>query len=244
MPTAAERRRHYQDFTAEVLGLCSDPGVRRDLRDGRGRPVKECLRMHKYLTVRTTGHGQRRAHYTVASLIALADPLEASRTRPTPAPGQTADELTAQPSPAAPCLPSGEPSSVPAVPSRAAADGPPPNPSDAPGPGQPDPDRYTAAAWRKRPNLGVTLARAVRRADFNEDRTDDLLHVIVRVGDDHLHQHLLPSLTDRLLRTQLAWDWPVLLDDLAARVFDPDQVATRWLDAFYLTLNPIKDFTT
>ncbi|QIK04744.1 hypothetical protein G7Z12_00240 [Streptomyces sp. ID38640] len=241
MPTAAERRRHYQDFTAEILELCTDPGVRRDLQDGRGRPVKECLRMHKYLTVRTTGHGQRRAHYTVASLIALADPLEALRTHPTPTPRQTADERAAQHPPTAPCPPPEAPSSTPATPSRTAADDPAPNLPDAPGPGQLDPDPYTAAAWRKRPNLGGTLARAVRRADFNEDRTDDLLHIIVRVGDDHLHQHLLPSLTDRLLRAQLAWDWPVLLDDLAARVFDPDQVATRWLDAFYLTLNPIKD---
>lgn len=239
MPTAAERRRHYQHFTTEILELCTDPGVRRDLQDGRGRPVKECLRMHKYLTVRTTGHGQRRAHYTVASLIALADPLEALRTRPTPAPRQTADEPAAHVSAADPCLPPDDPSGTPTTPGRTATDDPAPTPSDAPGPGQPDP--YTTAAWRKRPNLGVTLARAVRRADFNEDRTDDLLHVIVRVDDDHLHQHLLPSLTDRLLRAGLACDWPVLLDDLTARGFDPDQVATRWLDAFYLTLNPIKD---
>ncbi|NEA68913.1 type I-E CRISPR-associated protein Cse2/CasB [Streptomyces sp. SID12488] len=241
MPTAAERRRHYQDFTAEVLELCTDPGVRRDLRDGRGRPVKECLRMHKYLTVRTAGHGQRHAHYTVASLIALADPLEALRTRPTPALRHTADELAAQPSPAAPHPPAADPSRTPAAPAPTAAGDPPSSPPDTPGPGQPDPDPCTVTAWRKRPNLGATMARAVRRAAFNEDRTDDLLHVIVRVGDDHLHQHLLPSLTDRLLRAGLAWDWPVLLDDLAARVFDPDRVATRWLDAFYLTLNPIKD---
>lgn len=237
MPTAAERRHHYQDFTTEVLKLCTDPGVRRDLKDGRGRPVQECLRMHRYLTVRTAGHGQRHAHYTVASLIALADPLETLRARLTPAPRQTAGELTPQPSPAAPRLPAADPGGTPAALARTVAGSPP----DAPVPGQPDPDPCTAAAWRKRPNLGVTMARAVRRADFNEDRTDDLLHVIVRVGDDHLHQHLLPSLTDRLLRAGLAWDWPVLLDDLAVRVFDPDQVATRWLDAFYLTLNPIKD---
>jgi hypothetical protein len=241
MPTAAERRRHYQDFTTEVLELCTDPGVRRELKDGRGRPVKECLRMHKYLTVRTAGHGQRHAHYTVASLIALADPLEALRTRPTPAPRHTADELAARPFPAAPHPPAADSSDTPAVSARTAANDPPSSPLDAPGTGQLDLDPYTTAAWRKRPNLGVTMARAVRRADFNEDRADELLHVIVRVGDDHLHQHLLPSLTDRLLRVGIAWDWPVLLDDLAVRVFDPDQVATRWLDAFYLTLNPIKD---
>ncbi|WP_282704030.1 type I-E CRISPR-associated protein Cse2/CasB [Streptomyces sp. CC219B] len=240
MPTAAERRRHYQDFTTEILHLCTDPGVRRDLRDGRGRPVKECLRMHRYLTVRTAGHGQRHAHYTVASLIALADPLEVLRTRATPAPRQTAGEVAAQP-PSTDLFPSPvtDSSGTPAAPPAAQA--PPPGPPDAPGPVQRDLDPYTTAAWRKRPNLGVSLARAVRRAGFNEDRTDDLLHVIVRVGDDHLHQHLLPCLTDRLLHAGLAWDWPVLLDDLAARVYDPDQVATRWLDAFYLTLNPIKD---
>ncbi|MEU6406142.1 hypothetical protein [Streptomyces sp. NPDC046985] len=240
MTTAAERRRHYQDFTTEILKLCADPGVRRDLRDGRGRPVKECLRMHRYLTVRTAGHGRRHAHYTVASLIALADPLEALRTRPTPAPQPAAGELAAQPPSTDLCpSPVTDPSSTPAAPPAAQIS--PSGPPDASGPGQCDPAAYTTAAWRKRPNLGVTLARAVRRAGFNEDRTDDLLHVIVRVDDDHLHQHLLPSLTDRLLRAGLAWDWPVLLDDLAVRVFDPDQVATRWLDAFYLTLNPIKD---
>ncbi|WP_413755042.1 hypothetical protein [Streptomyces sp. MMBL 11-3] len=243
MPTAAERRRHYQDFTTEVLTLCTNPGVRKDLQDGRGRPVKECLRMHKYLTVRTAGHGQRHAHYTVASLIALVDPLETLRTRPTPALQQSADDLIPQPkpTPAAPQLPATGPIATRALSARATAGTSPSSTPDVPDARPPDPDPYTTAAWRKRPNLGVTLARAVRRAGFNEDRTDDLLHVIVRVGDDHLHQHLLPSLTGRLLRAGLAWDWPVLLDDLAIRVFDPDQVATRWLDAFYLTLNPIKD---
>ncbi|MFJ8719466.1 CRISPR-associated protein Cse2 [Streptomyces violaceus] len=241
MPTAVERRRHYQDFTDDILELCTDPGVRRDLKDGRGRPVKECLRMHRYLTVRTTGHGQRRAHYTVASLIALADPLEALRTRLTPAPRKSTDEPAAHHPPTASSPPPEAPTSTPAPPFSPAADNPETHPRDAPGPGQPDP--YTAAVWRQRPNLGATLARAVRRGGFNEDRTDDLLHHIVRVDDDHLHQHLLPSLTGRLLRVQCAWDWPVLLDDLAVRVFDPDHVATRWLDAFYLTLNPVKDKT-
>ncbi|MGP3946533.1 hypothetical protein [Streptomyces sp. 6N106] len=242
MPTADERRRHYQHFTTQILDLCTDTGVRRDLKEGRGRPVKECLRMHKYLTVRTAGHGHRQAHYTVASLIALADPLEELRTRPTPASPHTADGPPTQPSSADPHQAATDTRGTPQEPATPATDNPEPSAPDASGgPGQPDPDPYTAAAWRKRPNLGVTLARAVRQADFQEDSTDDLLHVIVHVGDDHLHEHVLPSLTDRLLRAGLAWDWPVLLDDLALRVFDPDQVGTRWLDAFYLTLNPLKD---
>ncbi|MEV7283029.1 type I-E CRISPR-associated protein Cse2/CasB [Streptomyces sp. NPDC093252] len=234
MPTAAERRRHYQHFTDEILELCTDPGIRKDLQDGRGRPVKECLRLHRYLTVRTTGHGQRRAHYTVASLIAQADPLDALRPRPANTPHPAHESPAPAPPQPSPDQPGG---STPPTPSRTPPDGP------APTPDGPPPDPWTAAVWRKRPNLGVTLAHAVRRADFNEQRTDDLLHVIVRVGDDHLHQHLLPSLTSRLLRAGHPWDWPVLLDDLASRVFDPDQVATRWLDAFYLTLNPVKDQT-
>jgi hypothetical protein len=235
MPTVADYRRHYEDFTTSILRLCTDPGVRRDLKDGRGRPVNECIRMHRYLTVRTAGHGQLRAHYTTASLIALVDPLQEARTRPYPpaAPGQASatggtGEASAAPPPGA-----GPPSPTTTPPPPVAA---PPTAHTPAGPGELD--RYTAALWRRRPNLGTTLARAVRRGGFNEDRTDNLLHVLVAVGDDHLHQYLLPSLTDRLLACGLELDWPVLLDDLAARTFDADEVGTRWLDAFYLTLTP------
>ncbi|WP_329309627.1 type I-E CRISPR-associated protein Cse2/CasB [Streptomyces sp. NBC_01262] len=242
MPTRADYRRHYEDFTADIIKLCTDRAVRRDLQDGRGRPVKECTRMHRYLTVRTTGHGHRRAHYTLASLIALTDPLQELRTRPTPPlPPSNPAEPTAVPSPSDSALrsePATAPTGLQTAPSGESDTTP---AGDASESEQPDP--YATAVWRKRPNLGTTLARAVRKARFDEDRTDDLLHVIVHVDDDHLHQHILPSLIDRLLRAGLVPDWPVLLDDLAHRVFDPDDVATRWLDAFYLTLNPPKDRT-
>ncbi|MEV6013260.1 type I-E CRISPR-associated protein Cse2/CasB [Streptomyces sp. NPDC051976] len=189
--------------------------MRRDLRDGRGRPVDECKRMHRYLSVRTAGHGHRRVHYTVACLIAFADPLEAERDRPTPLP----PPRDPQPPAAGPAVPM----PVPGLPAAPA-----------------DTDRpYTTLVWRSRPNLGATLARAVREAGFHDSSTDDLLHTIVSVDDDHLHPHILPSLTSRLLRAQITPDWPVLLEDLSLRAFDADQVATRWLDGFYRALiNP------
>lgn len=218
-------RRHCEYFTAQVAGLCEDPGVRRDLREGRGRPVDECRRMHRYLSVRTAGHGHRRVHYTVAGLIALADPLEAERDRPTPPPRDAQPPL-----PAAGTAPATDRQAVPLpVPGR------PTPPPDAEHP-------YTTPVWGKRPNLGVTLARAVRDAGFHESSTDDLLHTIAVVDDDHLHPHILPSLTGRLLRARITPDWPVLLEDLSLRAFDTDKVATRWLDGFYRTLtDPIKD---
>lgn len=224
--TAIDYRRHCEDFTTQVAAWCEDRGVRRDLRDGRGRQVKECLRMHRYLTAPTTGHGHRRAHYTVATLIALVDPLEAVRGQLTP-PAPSRQAPPPPPSPPAP-----EP--APAVAGTVQA-------TPAPRPGSPDSAElpYTSAVWRKRPNLGTSLARAVHQAGFNEASTDNLLYTIVSVDDDHLHPHILPSLTGRLLRAGITPDWPVLLDDLSARAFDADHVATRWLDAFYLTLaNP------
>ncbi|GAA0439779.1 type I-E CRISPR-associated protein Cse2/CasB [Streptomyces luteireticuli] len=220
MPTLSERRRHYEAFTAHATLLCTDPGVRRALRDGRGRPVEDCLGLHRHLTRHTAGHGARRAHYTVASLIALADP-------PTPRPPTEPHPTPEHPAPAAPGALTTTPAPTP---------GDPPPPPSAADTGTNNPDPYRSSIWRCHPNLGTTLATAVRRAGYNESRTEETLHLLVRLGDDQLHRRL-PSLTKRLLDDGLTPRWPVLLDDLAQRTYDRNPVGTRWLDAFYLTLD-------
>ena len=78
MPTPTEQRReHYDTFVTEVKGLCHDNGIRAALATGRGRPVEQCRKLHRFLTVPVAGHGAKRAHYTVASLIALQRPESA-----------------------------------------------------------------------------------------------------------------------------------------------------------------------
>ncbi|MGX8910211.1 type I-E CRISPR-associated protein Cse2/CasB [Streptomyces netropsis] len=228
MPTITERRRHYQDFTAQVRQLCTDPGVRRTLRGGRGRPVEDCLDIHRYLARRTAAHGARRAHYTVAALIALADPLEPHGTDE---PEENhADERNRY---AAKHCAGAAPRPTERLPE-----------SKGPAPGEPagqfqsaqastEDNPFQGAAWLQRTNLGATLATAVRDADYNEARTDEMLRTLVRLGDDQLHRRL-PSLIKRLLDNGLTPDWAVLLDDLAQRYYDRNAVGTRWLDAFYL----------
>lgn len=71
MTTREEHRRHYDAFVTQIRELCQTPAIRHALATGRGRPVIQCEDLHKYLSRRTYGHGARRAHYTVAALIAL-----------------------------------------------------------------------------------------------------------------------------------------------------------------------------
>lgn len=236
MPTLAEHRRHYEDYTTAVKDLCTDRGVRRILRDGRGLPVEDCPRlMHRHLTRATAGHGSRRAHYTVAALMALADPLSDVRAA-WRNPGSGTPEPPDMPGPAgaagpAPVLAAAVPAAVQAGPSRNPA-------ADIPaGTAEAGHERYRTAVWRRRPNLGVTLADAVNRTGFHPDRTDAHLHLLLKVGDDQLHRRL-PSLIRRVLGEGLAPDWPVLLEDLAQYRFDRNRVALRWQDGFYLSLRP------
>lgn len=206
--TAAGRRRHYEQFSADIAALCRTPAVRVAVRAGRGRSVKDCLDAPGVLRRLAHGHGAARAHYTVAALIALADPLAHLRT---PA-------------------------------SQSAVTGPAPDPAavaDADPAPEPALDAYQSGVWRRRPNLGATLALAVRRGGWSETRTEDLLRVLVRVGEDQLHRRL-PALAERLVRDGFTPDWPVLLDDLARRPFDRNEVATAWQDSFYLALPPAR----
>lgn len=223
MPTAYDNRRFYQDYCTGIADLCGkDPAARRALRDGRGRPPEEYRLNGRYLTRRTGGHPARRTLYTVAGLIAIADPLEALRNPPPPpAPAPSTEPPERAPHPAH------QTTGADLAPAQAGT-GP-------AGTGQTtNPDPFDIRQWRARPNLGVTLAHAVHRAGFHPDRTDDLLHVLLKVGEDQLHRRL-PSLTARLLRAGLTPDWPVLLDDLVDYRFHPERVALRWQDGFYLT---------
>ncbi|QIZ01245.2 hypothetical protein HEP87_56025 [Streptomyces sp. S1D4-11] len=75
MPSRDERRCHYDAFVAHVRGLCRTPRIRSRLENGRGQPLTECPRMDAYLVKPCQGFGARRAHYTIASLIALERPV-------------------------------------------------------------------------------------------------------------------------------------------------------------------------
>ncbi|CAN3985927.1 type I-E CRISPR-associated protein Cse2/CasB [Kitasatospora purpeofusca] len=196
MATAPEHRRHCQDFVTGIAALCARPAVRTALKRGRGRPVEDCLDLTPHLSRLTRGHGARRAHYTVAALIALTTPS-------VPVATDLLDENT--------------------TPTADAGD-----------------DPYQAPVWRRRPDLGTTLATAVRDHGFNPGRTEDDLKVLVRLGEDQLHRRL-PTLCERLASAGLRPDWAVLLDDLAVRAHASGRVGTRWLDNFYLCLDTVKD---
>ncbi|SDS49903.1 CRISPR-associated protein Cse2 (CRISPR_cse2) [Streptomyces sp. TLI_053] len=198
MATAPEHRRHCQDFVTDIAALCTRPGIRAVLKRGRGRPVEDCLDLTPHLSRLTRGHGARRAHYTVAALIALTTPTVPAATDPF-------DENTT------PAADTGE-------------------------------DPYRTPAWRRRPDLGTTLATAARDHGFNPGRTEDDLKVLVRLGEDQTHRRL-PALAERLAAAGLRPDWAVLLDDLAVRAHTAGQVGTRWLDNFYLRLDTVKDPT-
>jgi CRISPR system Cascade subunit CasB len=73
----------YDAFVAYVVDLCGrDRKARADLRSGLGRPLERCDYMHRYLVPRLPTperrdwyDDRRRAHYTVASLLAARPPI-------------------------------------------------------------------------------------------------------------------------------------------------------------------------
>ncbi|MGW6898983.1 type I-E CRISPR-associated protein Cse2/CasB [Streptomyces sp. NPDC054919] len=83
--TTTERRAHYDQFVTQVRDLCTTPRIRAALAKSRGRRVQQCLEAHRYLSKLTHAHGARRAHYTVAALIALEPPNRHSPRPPAPA---------------------------------------------------------------------------------------------------------------------------------------------------------------
>ncbi|MER6601548.1 type I-E CRISPR-associated protein Cse2/CasB [Streptomyces parvus] len=210
MPTTAEHRASCDEFVAQIHDLCAEPGTRVRLSRGRGRPVEECAPMDRYLARRTAHRAGRRAYYTVASLIATAGPQ-------THTPG-------VRPEPEDPAV---------FVTVEEDAVGTPGAPLVAPMELVPAPSAPDPAAWFARPNLGATLAAAVRTAGHSAGRTEDTLSVLTRLSDDQLHRRL-PSTVTRLLKDKVTPDWGVLLYDLVQRTYQRDQVGLRWRDAFYL----------
>ncbi|WP_406387532.1 type I-E CRISPR-associated protein Cse2/CasB [Streptomyces sp. NBC_00887] len=89
--TSVERRTHYDKFVAQVRDLCTTNRIRADLAGSRGRRVQQCTKAHPYLSKLTHAHGARRAHYTVAALIALEPPARNS-TPPPEKPDDDADQ--------------------------------------------------------------------------------------------------------------------------------------------------------
>ncbi|WP_329170938.1 type I-E CRISPR-associated protein Cse2/CasB [Streptomyces sp. NBC_01685] len=186
--------------------MCTEPGTRVRLSQGRGRPVEECAPMDRYLARRTAHRAGRRAYYTVASLIASAGP-QAHTPGVRPDLDDDPGLMTVGDDPGALLVAPMDP---------------------APAPLLPDP-----AAWFARPNLGATFATAVRTAGHRAERTEDLLSVLTRLSDDQVHRRL-PATVTRLLKDNITPDWGVLLHDLVQRPHRRDQVGLRWRDAFYL----------
>ncbi|MGW7304285.1 type I-E CRISPR-associated protein Cse2/CasB [Streptomyces sp. NPDC054835] len=213
MTSPDEHRARYDDFAVNIHELCTNPGIRTTLAKGRGRPVEQCGFMDRYLTRSTAGRPGRRAHYTIASLIALAGPAaHTPGVRPAPHPATLAGQPQSTTASDLPAMPDG-----PAI----------------------TPVARTAKApvdWVKRPNLGATFAAAVTTRGYSEQRTGEQLHILTRLGDDQVHRRL-PSHITRLLGDGLTPDWAVLLSDLIQRPYQRDAVSLRWRDSFYLSLD-------
>jgi hypothetical protein len=216
--TTAQRRTHYDDFVAHVRELCTTPRVRKDLAACRGRRVELCPDAGRYLIRHVHGYGARRAHYTVAALIALepsaptAADLQARRRAAQPDPPRTG------PPPGTEAPGAQTPSEVPPGAGLSGGEAP---------PGQ-------KLSWRQRPNLGHMLADAAGRRPAGATALEGKLQLLVRLSGDLLHPRL-PGLAGMLLQAGCRPDWAVLLDDLALWDIDRPQVRDRWLTAFYLS---------
>ncbi|MFE7215711.1 type I-E CRISPR-associated protein Cse2/CasB [Streptomyces sp. NPDC057611] len=214
--TTAQRRAHYDDFVHQVITLCAVNSIRADLHSGFARPVPECSRMPEHLTRHIAGFGARRAHYTVASLIAQdrALPHEDGPYRPEsviPGNDHTARAATAA-------------AAADAVPLAA-------GPLPAQGP--------TARPWRSRPDLGTHLAIAVARYGFKEATMTNRVKTLTRLDTELLHPRLW-SLTSHLRsRGAARLDFAVLLEDLAWWDHDQPETAARWRESYFLTLHTL-----
>ncbi|MEU7560333.1 type I-E CRISPR-associated protein Cse2/CasB [Streptomyces eurythermus] len=212
--TTAQRRAHYDDFVRQVIALCAVNGIRADLNSGFGRPVAECSRMPEHLTRHIAGFGARRAHYTVASLIALHRdlPHENAPYQPEqPAPGKDQDATTPVANTALASGPSGS------APAASTAERP----------------------WRRRPDLGTHLAIAVARYGFKEATMTNRVKTLTRLDTSLLHPRLW-TLTGHLNSHGAArLDFAVLLEDLAWWDDDQLEIAARWRENYFLTLHTL-----
>ncbi|KAB1987468.1 type I-E CRISPR-associated protein Cse2/CasB [Streptomyces triticiradicis] len=228
MLTTAQRRAHYDEFVTQVIGLCADNGIRADLTSGRGRPVEECDRMQEHLTRHVARYGARRAHYTIATLIAMQRHLAEQGPYTPEFPARTGDEAD---------ITSGAENATEPNLHR-----PPGEAADAPAPqhltpaGQPMGER---AAWRRRPNLGTTLAIAVARHGFKESRMTERVKTLTKLASPLLHPRLWTLGTHLHNHGAARLDFAVLLEDLAWWDHDQPQVATRWRESYFLTLDAL-----
>lgn len=224
--TTAQRRAHYDTFVADILDLSAAGGVRSALASGRGRPVEECDRMKPYLVARIRGFGARQAHYTVASLIAAQRHLAGEDEPYAPESAAPAGEATPAASrrDEAPCG-----GSLPDRPLNT------PDQGDRPAqsPAQP----YDGRAWRARPNLGTTLAIAVARHGFKQNRMDDRIRTLTRLPATSLHPRLWTLTAHLSSRDAARLDFAVLLEDLAWWDDDRLHIADRWTESYFLTLD-------
>ncbi|MDX3771650.1 type I-E CRISPR-associated protein Cse2/CasB [Streptomyces sp. NBC_01707] len=224
--TTVQRRAHYDDFVAQVIDQCTENSIRADLASGRGRPWAECDRMQPHLIRLIAGYGARRAHSTIACLIAMQRRL----TDDSPYPPESASD-----DPSADADGTARPSST-AVDTATAA----PTHEGAP-PGNPAAKEATPGLlWRKRPNLGASLAIAVVRHGFDEERMTERLKALTKLPSELLHPRLW-SLASYLRNQGAArLDFAVLLEDLAWWDNDQPEIATRWRESYFPTIDHLR----
>ncbi|EST31535.1 type I-E CRISPR-associated protein Cse2/CasB [Streptomyces niveus] len=98
-----------------------------------------------------------------------------------------------------------------------------------------DTPKAAPVPWERRPNLGTSLALAVR-AGMKEGSAESHLRLLTRQSFTSVHPRL-HSLLRYAQDKGAEIDWAVLLDDLVGWDTDRDAVATRWLQSFYRTLS-------
>lgn len=223
--TTAQRRTHYDDFVTDIIELCAVNGVRSALASGRGRPVEQCDRMKPYLVARISAFGARRAHYTVASLIAAQRHLAHEDEPYAPEPAFPRDRAAASGHPEAGTADSSLPDDQLNAQERAG--------EPAESPAKPPDGR----AWRARPNLGTTLAIAVARHGFKPNRMDDRIRTLSRLPTTLLHPRLWTLTAHLSSRDAARLDFAVLLEDLAWWDHDRLHIADRWTESYSLTLD-------
>ncbi|MFI1035229.1 type I-E CRISPR-associated protein Cse2/CasB [Streptomyces sp. NPDC020951] len=223
--TTAQRRAHYDDFVTDIIDLCAVNGVRAALASGRGRPVEHCARMRSYLVARIGPFGARRAHYTIASLIAEQRDLHRQH-----GPYRPETALPHSASTAGDALRTDTPDGLETGASDdAAADAD----ESTSSPGQDTNGR----AWRARPNLGTSLALAVTRHGFKQNRMDEQMKILIRLPTSLLHPRLWTLASHLNSRGAARLDFAVLLADLAWWDDNRLHIATRWHEQYFQTLD-------
>jgi hypothetical protein len=171
--------------------------------------------MPEHLTRHIAGFGARRAHYTVASLIALHRDLPQEKGPYQPELPTRGKDQSAAAGPSAAVAPAHEP--VGQVPAASTADRP----------------------WRSRPDLGTHLAVAVARYGFKEAVMTNRVKTLTRLDTSLLHPRLWTLAGHLKSRGAARLDFAVLLEDLAWWDDDRLETAARWRENYFLTLHTL-----